>query len=71
MAKAASTRHSDILAECPVPEAQMRAFLRAVIGESNAHEKQVMGFLDDLTEEEQAAWISAAMRACQTVFSPG
>jgi DNA-binding HxlR family transcriptional regulator len=70
MAKAASTRHSDLIAECPVPEAQMRAFLRAVIGESNAHEKQVMGFLDGLSDEEQAAWISAAMRACQTVFQP-
>jgi DNA-binding HxlR family transcriptional regulator len=70
MAKAASTRHSELLAECPVPEAEMRAFLRAVLTEANRHDKGVMGYLDDLSGEDQAAWIAGVMRACQTVFQP-
>lgn len=70
MGKAASTRHSDLLAECPVPEADMRAFLRAVLGEANAHDKRVMGYLASHSEEDQAAWISSVMRSCETVFQP-
>ncbi len=70
MGKAASIRQSGLLAECPVPEAEMRAFLRAILGEANGHDKRVMAYLSSLADAEQAAWISSAMRACQTVFQP-
>jgi DNA-binding HxlR family transcriptional regulator len=70
MGKAASIRHTEALADCPVPEAQMRAFLRGVLAQANDHDRDVMGYLAKLGDEEQAAWIAGAMRACRTVFQP-
>lgn len=72
MGKAASTRHSaPPLAECPVPDAQLRAFLRDSLGLANAYNKGVLDYLERReSEEAQAQWISSAMRACETVFQP-
>jgi len=70
MGKAASTTHSEVLAECPVPEAEMRAFLRGILQSSNAHELRVMDFLEKRDDEEQAAWIASVVQACGTIFQP-
>ncbi|MEA3201457.1 MAG: hypothetical protein QOE90_2885 [Thermoplasmata archaeon] len=70
MGKAASIRNSEFVAECPVPVAQMQAFLRGVLQQANAQNRGVETYLAGLSPEDQARWVHASMRACQVVFQP-
>lgn len=70
MGKAASTRHSEFVAECPVPVSELQAFLRTVLREANAQNEGVEAYLEKLSAEDQARWIHASMLTCQVVFQP-